>query len=335
MRDRVVDLVTPDEDRRGRGANLWRLTVRTVTDTFDDHVPGLAAEMAFYAVLSLPPLLLAILGSVGFVLDGLESVDIAELETAILDAFSTFLSQDTVDEVLASPVSSLLREGRSDVLSLGIVLTLWSASRAANVLLRTIVIAYDLEDPRPAWKRRGVALIVTLVGIILSVVLVPLLTLGPRLTRDLISWLGLDPALAQLWPGLYWGGVVLVVLIALTWLYHIAPGWQTPWRRDLPGAVLALVLWLLSAVGLRVYTSTFASFAQGDTFAGLAAPLILLLWVWASAIALLLGAELNAEIEKMWPSIEPAATGASGTDPADADPHGPDRGPGRHERRSP
>ena len=92
--------------------------------------------------------------------------------------------------------------------------------------------------------------------------------------------------------------------MALTWLYQVAPSWRTPWRRDLPGAVLAVGLWLLAGFGLRIYTSTFATFTQGSTYAGLAAPLVLLLWVYVTAFALLLGAELNAEIEKAWPTID-------------------------------
>ena len=149
-------------------------------------------------------------------------------------------------------------------------------------------------------------MIVTIIGIAIAVVFVPLLTIGPRLTTQVVLWLGLDPNFEAVWPYLYWGGVVTVMLVGLTWLYHVTPGWHTPWLRDMPGAVMAMGLWLASGAGIRLYTSRFAEFAQGDTFAGLAAPLVLLLWVYVSAIALLLGAELNAEIEKMWPTIDPA-----------------------------
>lgn len=308
-RDEVVSRVLPGDGRTGRAASLWRLTVRTAVDSMDDHVPGLAAEMAFFAVLSLPPLLLAVLGSVGFVLDGLEPGELADLEQRILDGLATVLSQSTVDEVLATPIHELLRNGRSDVLSLGILLTVWSASRAANVLLRTVGIAYDQTDLRPAWKRRAVALGITLVGIVTAVAALPLLVIGPRLTADAVAALGLDPGLSRLWPVLGWTGVVVLLVVALTWLYQVAPGWHTPWRRDLPGAVLAVGLWLLAGFGLRIYTSTFATFTQGTTYAGLAAPLVLLLWVYVTAFSLLLGAELNAEIEKAWPTIEQPSDG--------------------------
>jgi membrane protein len=304
-RDRLTRLeerATPDSDARGRLADLWRLAVRTVVDTFEDRVPGMAAEMAFYVVLSLPPLLLAILGSVGFVVGTLAESEIASLEQQILTLARTFLTEETVSDVLAEPVQALLREGRSDILSLGVVLTLWSASRATNVILRILTLAYDLEDPRPGWKRRLLALVITLAGILMAVVVLPILVLGPRVATLVIEAAGLDPGLTRFWSVAYWVGVTMVVLVALTWLYHVAPGWGTAWRRDFPGAVLALLVWLAAGFGLRLYVTRFFGIAGDAAFQGLATLLVLLLWIYLTAIALLLGAELNAEIERMWPS---------------------------------
>lgn len=294
--------VLPEEGDQGWWPDTRRLVVRTVLDTFDDRVPGLAAEMAFYVVLSLPPLLLVILGSVGFVVGDLPDSDLVRIQESIVSALSTFLSPGTVEDVLEEPIRQLLREGRSDVLSLGIVLTLWSASRSTNVLLRTVIIAYDLEDHRPVWKRRLLALGLTLAGVALAIVVLPTLVIGPDVARELFALVGLAPDVAAVWPVVYWAGVVVVALAALTWTYHVAPAWHTPWRRDLPGAVLALVVWLGASAAIRVYTAELAGFSTNETFAGLAAPLVLLLWIYASGIAVLLGAELNAEIERLWPT---------------------------------
>ncbi|MBY5160892.1 YihY/virulence factor BrkB family protein [Salsipaludibacter albus] len=298
---RVETWALPDPHADGRLADARRLVVRTVVDTFDDRVPGLAAEMAFYIVLSLPPLLLVVLGSVGFVVEGRPEADVAALQEAITDALGTFLTPETVAQVLEGPVAALLRDGRSDIVSLGIVLTLWSASRSTNVVLRTVVIAYDVPEQRAAWRRRGLALAMTLAGIATAVVVLPLLVIGPDVARDLLTLVGLDPGLARVFPVLYWTGVALLAVSALTWLYHVAPGFTTPWRRDLPGAVLAFVVWVGSSAAVRVYVAEFAGFTGGD-FRGLAAPLVLLVWVYASGIAVLLGAEFNAEIEKLWPT---------------------------------
>lgn len=301
---RLEQWAMPDPGADGKVAGSRRLVVRTVVDSFDDHLPGLAAEMAFFVVLSLPPLLLAVLGSVGFVVGDLPEAELRRLEDQILSMLNAFLSESTVNEVLRTPVENLLREGRSDILSVGIVLTLWSASRATNVLLRTVTTAYDLEDRRAGWKRRLLALGITLTGIVLAVVVLPLLAVGPRLLATALEAAGLGTGLVRFWAVAYWGGVLVLAVSALTWLYHVAPGWYTPWRRDLPGAVLALIVWLIVSWGLRVYTAELASFTADDAFRGLAAPLVLLLWVYVSAIAVLLGAELNAEIERLWPSAE-------------------------------
>lgn len=302
---RLETLAMPAEDATGRWPDLRRLVVRTLADTVEDRVPGMAAEMAFFAVLSLPPLLLVVVGAVGFVVGGLPEADLVAIEGALLDALSALLSQDTVEQVLADPVGRLLREGRSDLLSLGLVLTLWSASRSTNVLLRVLIIAYDLADHRKPWQRRLLAVGLTVAGVLVAVVVLPLVVIGPDVAAETLSLLGVSgTGLARFWPLTYWIGVGGVGLAALTWIYHVAPGWYTPWRRDLPGAVLAMLGLVAASAGIRVYTSGFATFSSNDTFRGLAAPLVLMLWVWASGIAVLVGAELNAEIERLWPSDE-------------------------------
>lgn len=306
----MVDLATrleraalPDEDADGWVAGTRRLVVRTVVDTFDDRVPGLAAEMAFFVLLSLPPLLLVVFGSIGFVVGGLPAAEVAQIEDGVIRALKTFLSPDTVNGVLSAPVGELLRNGRRDVLSIGILLTLWSASRSTNVLLRAVVFAYDLEEPRSSWRRRGLALVVTVVGVVTAIVVVPLLAIGPNVTQRLLLSVGGDPDLARFWSVAYWPGVMMVGVAALTAVYHVAPGWHTPWRRDLPGAVLALVGWVAASAAIRAYAAELSTFTEtGDTFQGLAAPLVLLVWTWATSIAVLVGAEFNAEIEKLWPT---------------------------------
>lgn len=302
--ERLEQIAMPDSDDRGRWADIRRVTVRTAVDSVDDHVPGLAAEMAFFIVLSLPPLLLVVLGSVGFVVGDLPQAELQQLQDEILAFLGTFLSETTVREVLTTPVENLLREGRRDILSIGVLLTLWSASRATNVLLRTVNTAYDLEDERPGWKRRLLAIGITIVGIVIAVAVIPLLVIGPRLWASALDAVGLGTGMDRLWAGVFWSFVLLLALVGLTWVYHVAAGWYTPWRRDLPGAILAVVVWLGANWGLRVYTAELAGFTDDDAFRGLAAPLVLLLWVYLSATAVLLGAELNAEVERVWPSEE-------------------------------
>lgn len=270
------------------------LVVRTVKDAQQDRAPGLAAEVAFFALLSLPPLLLALFGVAGFVSDLIGDVNTEKLRDWVIDAADDFLSDNTIDTTVRPTIDAVLGQGRADVAILGLALALWSGSRAANVTLRSITLAYDLE-PRPGWKRRAIALAITLTGLLIGLAVIPLLVLGPQLA-DIA---GFPTPIDDIWVIAYWPGMGLLVAGLLASLYHVAVPWKTPWQRDLPGALLAVVMWLGGSAGLRVYTAW--TIQSDSTYGPLATPIIVLLWLYVTALAVVMGAELNAEIEKMWP----------------------------------
>lgn len=253
-----------------------RLIVRTVVDTFDDRVPGLAAEAAFFAVLSLPPLLLAVLGAVGYL-----PIDVDAVQGTIADIARQVLRPETIEDVVEPIVRTLLEKGQAEVLSIGVVFALWSGSRATSTYITAITIAYDMDDPRPAWKRRLLAFLITVTGAAIGVVLLPALVIGPRLVAILIPD-ALGPAVEQLVVALYWPAAALVVVAILASFYHVGVPWHTPWLRDLPGALLAMTLWLSGSFGLRYYAD-IAIRGEGSVYAGIAAPLVVLLWLYVTA----------------------------------------------------
>ena len=274
----------------------YRLGRDTVVDALDDRVPGLAAEVAFYLVLSLPPLLLVILGLLGFVGDIGGPDTVADIKDQLIEWAGNVLSASTISDTVEPAIDDLLEHGRADVLTLGGLIAVWSGSRAARVVVDTVTIAYDLEDHRDFRRKTLVGLWLTVAGILALTVLIPLLVVGPRFGAALADNLGLASAFETIWSILYWPVVAIVGVVLLTWVLHIAPPQATRWRHDLPGAVLALTVWILGSVGLRVYTTTFLE--SNSAFTLFTAPLAVLLWLYVSAIALLLGAELNAEIAK-------------------------------------
>jgi membrane protein len=279
------------------------LVLRTVRDVLDDRVPGLAAEVAFFMLLSLPPLLLLGLGTVGYI--GQADPGFAgQAADQLLGLAGNVLTDDTI-ATLRPVVDRLLSEGRADIALLGVLLTLYSASRALRAVVIALTIAYDLEENRPRWKQRLVGLGLTLVGVALGMLAVPLLVLGPGLGRIIGEYLGMNPLVDQLWRIAYWPVAAVIVTVLVASLYHFAAPWSTPWRRDLPGAMLAMVMWLLGSAGLRVYVA--GSSIDDAVFAPFTGPLVLLLWMYVSAFAVLLGAEFNAEIEKIWPTRHPAS----------------------------
>jgi membrane protein len=273
-----------------------RLIERTGRGTLDDRVPGLAAEAALFTLISLPALLLAVIGSLGFVAAALGPQGTQELQDLVLGIPESFLSDPTYASYERT-VNAVLSQTRGGVVSIGIVLSLWTGSRAVNRYLETITIAYNV-DQRSSWRRRLLALGLTIGALIGAIAVLPPMVFGPRI----VEWLAPDPIAdktLRMLDLLFWPSVTLLVFVGLVTLYHVGVPWRTPWRRDVPGALLAMVIWLLASEGLRVYLAF--SFEDDAVYSQLAVPIAVVLWLYITAFAVLLGAEFNAEIERMWP----------------------------------
>jgi membrane protein len=285
--------------RRDPLQTIWTLVHRTARDSVDDRLPGLAAEVSFYLLLSLPPLLLVGLGVVGYTGDLFGADAAAGVRNEIIDVASGVLTAATINDVIRPAVDGLLAQGRADILSIGAVLALWSGSRALRVVTQAVTIAYDLEDRRTWWQHRLLGLGLTAAGVLLLAIILPLLIVGPAAGTALAETFGLGQLFDTLWRVLYFPVVITLGLSVLAWVYHVVPPHSTRWRRDVPGAVLAFVIWFVGSFGLRVYATNFVETDSAYSYFG--TPLVLLLWIYLTSVALLIGAELNAEIEKLWP----------------------------------
>lgn len=274
------------------------LVVRTVVDALEDRVVGLSAEVAFFAILSLPPLLLTVVAALGY-LPGDQS---DAFVTGVAAASERVFTRDTVDELIRPFLEDIVAAERIGLLSGAFAVAIFSASRAVRVVLTSVTIAYDLEARRPSWAQRLYGFAATL-GLLVTVpVIFPLLLAGPDLGRDLAAYSWVPAQAADVWPYVYWLGVGLGAVLAVAGLYHLAAPWWTPFRRDLPGAALAVGVWLASSAGLRTYAEQ--AFIGREVFQVIAGPLVLLVWLYTLAFGVILGAELNAELERIWPSPE-------------------------------
>ena len=282
-----------------------RLLARTAVDSVDDRIVGLSAEVAFFAILSLPPLLLTVVAALGY-LPGNQS---SEFVAALIRAAGQIFTRATVTEVIAPIITDLVESPRTDVLSIGFALAVLSASRAVRVMLTAVSIAYDLDGVRPGLRQRVVALLLTLALFVVVPVVVPLLLAGPDFGLALARSEFVPGVLADLWPLVYWAGVGGVGVLTVAVIHHVAAPWWTPFRRDLPGAVLAVVIWVVASAGLRYFTRTV--FADGEIYGILAGPLALLVWLYVLAFGVLVGGELNAELERLYPSPEQRGAPAS------------------------
>ncbi|MGH3321114.1 MAG: YihY/virulence factor BrkB family protein [Streptosporangiaceae bacterium] len=277
---------------------LWLLTRRTLREVFADRILGLAAQAAFWSLLSLPPLALVLLGSLGYVGEGLGPQAIARLETTVVGAASEVLTPDTVREVVKPFVTRLLLQGHPNLASIGFVISLWSGSAAMGTYVKTITIAYDMGELRGAWQGRAIGFILNIAALAAAIVLLPLLALGPEIISGFVRG-PVGAAAATLVHAVYWPVLALLAVAVVATLYHVSVPVRTPWHRDLPGALLAVGLWVGGSLVLRGYlTSSLRSTDYGP----LGAPIAALLFLYILAFAILLGAELNSEIDAMWPA---------------------------------
>ncbi|MFE9646138.1 YihY/virulence factor BrkB family protein [Streptomyces sp. NPDC006365] len=280
----------------------WLLVKDTVNSCIEYRILGLAAEAAFFTLLSVPPLLLSMLGLLGYVDSWTGADTIASVETNLLEASRTILTDKGVSEIAQPILHDVMKGGRPDVISLGFLFALWSGSRAVNVFIDTITVMYGLDGVRGIVKTRLMAFLLFLVALLIGSVALPLMVAGPDAVVNLVSW---STTVVQI---LYWPVVIILSIIFLTTLYHVSVPVRSPWIEDVPGALVALGMWVLGSFLLRIYLTNTV---EGPTIYGsLAAPVAVLLWIGVSAFAVLVGAAVNAAIDRVWPAAATAAARA-------------------------
>ncbi|MFJ8149859.1 YihY/virulence factor BrkB family protein [Streptomyces sp. NPDC096094] len=277
----------------------WLLLKDTVNSCMEYRILGLAAEAAFFTLLSVPPLLLSLLGLLGYVDSWIGADTTESLRTSILDASRAVLSEKGVEQITEPILDDVMKGGRPDVISLGFLFALWSGSRAVNVFIDTITVMYGLDGVRGIVKTRLMAFLLFLVALLIGSIALPLMVAGPDAVVRIVPW---STTVVQV---LYWPVVIVLSIAFLTTLYHVSVPVRSPWIEDVPGALVALAMWVLGSFLLRIYlTST----VEGPTIYGsLAAPVAVLLWIGVSAFAVLVGAAVNAAIDRVWPAAATAA----------------------------
>ena len=280
---------------------VWRLVVSTVGTCMRNRVTGLAAEAAFFAVLSLPPLIFALAGSIGYVFAQFSDRQITEVRDTVIDLAGQALTPQTVDSIVRPTLDEVLSGGgRYDVVSIGFILALWSGSRALNVFVDTITIMYGLGGHRGIVRTRALSFLLYVLGMITGVVTIPLVVAGPTLVA---KWL---PDQFEVLNRLYWPTVLVLCICFLATLYHVSVPVRTRWRYNLPGAVFTMFCWVFGSALLRMI---LVGTAKGSTsiYGPLAAPIAVLLWLYLLSIAVLIGAALNAAFDQIWPQKELAS----------------------------
>jgi membrane protein len=274
-------------------AGTWRYVLRRTFREFSrDGCLDLGAGLTFYAVLSLFPALIALLSLVGLI----------GRRDSVVQAFEDMARQlqvPSADEVLL-PTLRALAEGPTQpglALVVSLATALWSASGYVGAFGRAMNQIYEIREGRPFWKLRPLMLLVTLAAIAMAgVVALALVLTGPA-ARAVGSVLGVGDTALTMWNIAKWPAILLVVVLIVAILYYATPNVQQPrFRWISPGALVALVVWILATLGFGFYVSSFGSYDR--VYGSLAGIVVFLLWVWITNLALLFGAELDSELER-------------------------------------
>jgi membrane protein len=294
-----VDLAQPLRRVWHAAAQTPRVLRQAAISAWQDRVLGLSAEAAFWQLLSLPSLFLALVASLGYASRWFGASTPARVEQKIETTFRHAFSDQVVRQVIHPTLHEVLFDGRADVISIGFALALWAGSSATATFVNTITIAYEMRDLRGPVRSRLLALGLFLGSVLIGVVVLPLLVLGPHLLTDAFPH-RLRHAASEVIHLAYYPALVVLLLIGLATLYHLAPPRRLPWRRGLPGAVVAILVFLGGSVALRAYISFILD--HNHAYGTLAAPIAALLFFFVLALGVLYGAEVNATIEQMYPA---------------------------------
>ncbi|MBR7743751.1 YihY/virulence factor BrkB family protein [Phycicoccus sp. BSK3Z-2] len=270
----------------------WLYVVRKTMREFSrDRCTDLAAALTYYGVLALFPAAIALLSLVGLVGQGRSTV---QTLTGILSDVGAGSVADTLEPTLMA-LSEAPAAGFAFVA--GLAAALWSASGYVTSFGRALNDVYEVEEGRPFWKLRPVMLVVTLVLVVLvALVAVALVLTGPA-AQAVGDAVGLGSTVVTVWSIAKWPVLLLVVVLVVALLYWATPNVKQPKFRWISvGAVFAIVVWVLASAAFGFYVANFSSYDR--TYGSLAGVIVFLLWLWITNLALLFGAELDAELER-------------------------------------
>jgi membrane protein len=262
---------------------------RTYDDVVRNHTLQMAAALSYYFVLSLFPSLIFLSAVVAY-------LPVPNLFGQALSMMSRFLPPDSMG-LVRRVLADVITPNRGTFLSFGILGTAWAASGGFAAAIEALNIAYDVKDDRPFWKTRPLAIALALITGFLLLLALSVMIVGPRFGEWVAARVHLSHLFALLWPYIHWTIAIGFTVLAVEALYFLAPNVKQRFLATLPGAVLAMGCWLGLSYLLGMYFRHFANFNK--TYGTLGAAIALMTWLYWTGFAMLLGAELNAELAKI------------------------------------
>ncbi len=282
----------PDElsDIRPRG--WWAVLKRTVARARANGLTDWGAALTYYGVLALFPAFIALVAVLGVFGRQPETTD------AILDVVGQVGSEDTVDTVRDTVEGVVAnRGGAGALLGLGLIGAVWAASGYIGAFARANNAVWEVREGRPFWKLKPIQLLITLVAVILVALIALMLVLTGSVAEAVGDQIGLGSAAVTAWQIAKWPVMLVVVIALVALLYYATPNVRhRTFRWISPGAALAVIVWLVASAGFALYVANFGSY--NATYGALAGVIVMLVWLWLTNVALLVGAQFDAELER-------------------------------------
>src|SRR2546422_371146 len=270
------------------GLTLWELGRRRWQEIQEDDILDRAASLSYYFLFALFPTLLFLATLLGLLPGPDLMKTLMDYVAGVLPGDAASLVHRTLDEVV--------RGASGGLLSLGVLAALWAASNGTASIIIALNVAYGITHQRPWWRQRLVAVALTVALSALTLTALLLLVFGERIGEAVAGWVGLGPLFTLVWNVLRWPAAIVFALTGITLVYYLAPTARHRWRWVTPGSVFALVAWLTMCVGLRLYVRYFGDY--NATYGSIGGVILLMLWLYLSGVALLVGAEIDSAVER-------------------------------------
>ncbi len=250
----------------------------------DDEVSALAAQLAYYLVLAFFPFLILVLTLISYSpASGTEFIEGLEL-----------ILPHSVHVLVENNVLAIANSNKGELLSLGLITAIWLASRGVGAVIRGLNKAYDEQEQRPFWVVKGEAILFTIAFVVVIILTFLLLIFGEHVGSIIINWFGQSTYINDIWNSLRYGIMLSMMILVFAALYYFAPDRKLTCREVMPGAIITTFGWLLTSLVFAYYVDNYARYSE--IYGTIGGTIVLLIWLYISAIVILMGGEINATL---------------------------------------
>jgi membrane protein len=269
----------------------WDLLKRTYHEVMKDDAQGIASQLSYYFFLALFPALLCLLAIASF-------FPLQNFTDDVIRLLGPFAPHEAID-IIRQEMLKIAEGNHGGLLTIGILGAIWSSSSAMVSLIGAMNKTYDIDESRPWWKVRLTAIVLTVALAVLVVVAAALIIAGPEIANFLGHHFGFSQAFVWTWKIVQWPFAFLMVAVGIGMIYFFAPDAQQDWVWITPGSLIATTLWVIGSLGFRFYAVNWGNYEK--TYGAIGGVILLLLWFYLSGLVIVIGSEMNAEIEHTSP----------------------------------